>query len=530
MSTAAGNSIGGPPPTLREKIAQLLMLRLGSHMSPARTVEEDEERIARLLKVCPAGGLVLFNGGPQTAETLARLQAASPLPLLIAADIERGVGQQVAGRSLVPHAMAFDKLGPDAPEAVARFAQATALEARGVGINVTFFPVADVNTNPRNPIIGTRAFSEDAQRVVELTRAYVAASETAGLPTTAKHFPGHGHTHKDSHDSLPVVERSLRDLEDCELRPFRAAIDAGCSLVMTAHVAFPAVDPSGLPATLSRRFLQNMLRGEMGFRGVVVCDSLLMAGLRECFQSEEEAALACLEAGVDLLLDPQEPLKVLDYLCSAVENGRLDAQRIDEAFDRIWLLKRRIVAADPSGPPAGVSDRSLEALAERVARCAIHVVDSGSTATLPLKRDETLGALLLTPFDRPSSPSEQPLAAALRGRFRDVQYLQIGPQARKEAYDHAQRVAAGCKQLLIAIVVRPAAWHVFGLRGEQSEFVRRLMRERRAVLASLGVPYVLSDYPEAAARICTYSDVPVSQQALAEFLITGLEPAARARD
>jgi beta-glucosidase-like glycosyl hydrolase len=497
------------------------MVRIGSNLPPVRTVEEDEKRIARLLEACPVGGLVLFNGGPQTKAALARLQAASEIPLLVASDIERGVGQQVAGHALVPHAMAFEKLGPDAAEVTAQFARLVADEAREVGINITFFPVVDVNTNPRNPIIATRAFSENVDRVVELTRAYVAASEAAGLPTTAKHFPGHGHTHKDSHDSLPVVGRSLDDLQHCELPPFQAAIDAGCSLVMTAHVAYPAVDPSGVPATLSPAFLQKMLREAMGFRGVVVCDSLLMAGLRDCFTTEEESALACLEAGVDVLLDPQEPVKVLDYLCAAVESERLENRRVDEALDRIWHLKQRIFsnAKTIAAAESSESNESVSVLSKRVARAAIEL--TGNAAALPLNRGEALGVILLKPFDRPSDPPEQPLAAALWAHFRDVRYVQLGPQADQSAYEDARRLAANVKQLVIAIIVRPAAWHVFGLRPEQIELVGQLTRERGAVLASLGVPYVLNDYPDAPVRICTYSDVPASQQALAEFLAGG---------
>jgi beta-glucosidase-like glycosyl hydrolase len=503
----------------REKIAQLLMVRQGSFMPPVRAVEQDEGRLLRLFEQCPAGGVVLFNGGPQTHQTLARLQAASPFPLLVASDIERGVGQQVAGHALLPHAMAFGKLGHDAAQLVAEFARTVAADARQVGINVTFFPVVDVNTNPRNPIIATRAFGERVDRVVELTRAYVAASEAAGLPTTAKHFPGHGHTSKDSHDSLPVVDRSLADLQSCELPPFQAAIDAGCSLVMTAHVAYPAVDPSGLPATLSPIFLQKMLRDQMGFRGVIVSDSLLMAGLRDCFATEEQSALACLEAGVDILLDPQDPLKVLDYLCDAAATGQLTPQRIDEAFGRVWELKQRVFAQQAVGLPASAAQPSQAGadLAERVARRAIETIGASSDV-LPLNRDDSLAVVLLKPFDRPSDPPEQPLAAALRARFRDVRYVQIGPNADEAAYDEARRIAKEARQLLVAVIVRPAAWHVFGLRPEQRELVRQLSGGRRAVLASLGVPYVLADYPDAGARLCTYSDVPASQQALAEYL------------
>jgi beta-N-acetylhexosaminidase len=519
MTSSATAALGSPPAALREKLAQLLMVRIGSNLPPVRTVEEDEERVARLLPDCPVGGLVLFNGGPQTKQSLARLQAISPAPLLVASDIERGVGQQVAGHALVPHAMAFEKLGPAAAQVVAEFARAVAAEARHVGINITFFPVVDVNTNPANPIIATRAFSEGVDRTVELTRAYVAASEAARMPTTAKHFPGHGHTHKDSHDSLPSVDRSLRDLQTWELPPFQAAIDAGCSLVMTAHVAYPAVDGSKLPATLSPYFLKNMLRDEMGFRGVVVSDSLMMAGLRDCFATEEEAAAACVEAGVDMLLDPKEPVRVLDYLCEMAEKQRLDVRRIDEAFKRIWELKQRVFSEAASDTLQSVArSDSIDALAHRVAQGAVEIVADTSPSALPLNRNESLAVVLLKPFDRPSDPPEQPLAAALRERFHDLRYLQLGPSAEPGEYEKARRLAADAKQLLVAAIVRPAAWHAFGLRPEQKDFVSQLTQSRPVILASLGVPYVLNDYPKAAVRICTYSDVPASQQALAEFL------------
>jgi hypothetical protein len=222
-------------------------------------------------------------------------------------------------------------------------------------------------------------------------------------------------------------------------------------------------------------------------------------------------------AGVDVLLDPQEPLKVFEYLCQVVENGKLDVRRVDEACGRIVQLKQRILAA----PKVSASDEttSLKALAERVARSAIETVGPTSNA-LPLNRDESLGVLLLKTFDRPNDPPEQPLAAALQNRFRDVRYLQLGPRSDATDYDTARRIATEAAQLLIAVIVRPAAWNAFGLRPEQRELVDELTRQRPAVLASLGVPYVLSDYPQSTVRICTYSDVPASQQALAEFLTT----------
>src|SRR3954452_13020638 len=209
----------GPSPnglSLRAKLAQLVFVRVGSNMPPVRTVEQDEARVAQLLKDCPVGGLLLFNGGVGAKKSLERLQAASSIPMLVGSDIERGVGQQVRGCTVFPHAAVFDMLGEDAETAVAEYARVLASEAREVGIHITFGPVADVNSNPRNPIINTRAFSEDTERAAALTRTYVAAAETAGLYTTAKHFPGHGDTEGDSHDSLPSLSLTLEQLRSRE--------------------------------------------------------------------------------------------------------------------------------------------------------------------------------------------------------------------------------------------------------------------------------------------------------------------------
>ncbi|HEX2476082.1 MAG TPA: glycoside hydrolase family 3 N-terminal domain-containing protein [Lacipirellulaceae bacterium] len=511
-----------PPTALRDKLAQLIFVRIGSNMKPARTVEQDEHRITKLLEACPIGGLLLFNGGPNTKESLERLQEASQIPLLVASDIERGVGQQVKGCTLFPHAMAFEKLPRNTTLTVAEFAEASAREARDVGIHISFSPVADVNTNPQNPIIATRAFSENAYRAADLAAAYVNAAEAAGLRTTAKHFPGHGDTQQDSHDSLPSVPRSLEQLEACELVPFRSAIDAGCSLVMTAHVAFPEIDPSGVPATLSPIILNDLLRKQLGFRGVVCSDSLLMAGVRDQFDTEEEMALAVLNAGVDLLLDVNDPGRIVDFLCESVDCGKLSQQRVDDAFTRMWELKRRALFDLNNALLRHAVPSSIDpmALAQRVAQGAIEIIgNAGRTDVLPLNPDVPLVVVLLKPFQTPIDPLEQPLAAALRQQFPAVKYLQLGPKADVADYQAAVYVARDAQQLLVAMIIRPAAWYAFGLLPEQKEFVEWITKERAVVLASLGVPYALRDFPDAAMRICTYSDVPVSQHALADFLL-----------
>jgi beta-glucosidase-like glycosyl hydrolase len=509
---------------LREKIAQFVFVRVGSNMPPVRTVEQDEEGVSRALADCPVGGLLLFNGGANAKKSLERLQAASSIPLLVGSDIERGVGQQVRGCTVFPHAAAFDRLGADAESAVADYARALAREAREVGIHITFAPSADVNSNRRNPIINTRAFSEDTTRAAALTRAYIMAAETAGLYTTAKHFPGHGETERDSHDSLPSLPLTIEQLRARELVPFRAAIEAGCALVMTAHVAYPRIDSSGAPATLSPIILKDLLRSEMGFQGVVCSDSLLMAGVRVQFEREEEMALAVLNAGVDLLLDLEQPAKVIDFLCGCVDSGRLRIERVDEAFGRLWKLKQRMFAkaAGSSSTSEATSSSDATALAKRIATGAVTVVGDHRCLALPFDPNVPVVAILLKPFETPIEPPEQPLGPELRARFCHADYVQLGPKADAAAYESARELARGAKQLTIAIIVRPAAWYAFGLKAEQAAFVRELVGARAdVVLVCLGVPTALEEFPQAAIRICTSSDVPVSQQAFVDFLLTG---------
>ena len=501
----------------REKIAQLVFVRIGSNLPPVRIVEQDEERIARLIEECPIGGLLLFNGGPETKKSLARLQAVANVPMLVASDVERGVGQQVKGYTLFPHAMALAEADLD----IDFFISALVRETRDVGIHIAFGPVVDINTNPRNPIISIRAFGENAESVAALTAKYVRMSQDSGLLTTAKHFPGHGDTFQDSHDSLPSIEHSLDELRKRELIPFQAAIDSGCALVMTAHIAFPTIDRSGLPATLSSIFLEEVLRNEMGFEGVICSDSLLMAGVRDRFATEGELAVAALQAGVDVLLDFEDPLAVIEHVEQSVERGALDEGRVDAAFERVRLLKEKVFGArDKVPPPCPLPEgEGFQHAAEIAARRAIKTLHRNRPA-LPFDIELPTVAILLKPFETAIEAPEQPLGTAMRDAFKHINYLQLGPRSDEAAYLSAKEIARDAKQLVVAIIVRPAAWHACGLLAEQVAFVQRILGERDdVVLVSLGAPYPLEDYPHAAMRICTYSDVPVSQNALAKFLI-----------
>jgi beta-N-acetylhexosaminidase len=505
--------------SLREKLAQLIFVRIGSNLPPVRTVEEDVDRVAELLTKVPLGGLLVFNGQcDQTSETLQRLQSISRIPLLVGADIERGIGQQLRGYTLFPHAMAFDALGSEAVDVVHEFARLTGLAARAHGVHISFSPVADVNIDPKNPIISTRSFGNDPTRSAELVAAYARGAKSAGLLSTAKHFPGHGNTHEDSHHELPTVHSSIKELHSCELVPFQSAIDAGAELIMTAHVTFPALDDTGTPATLSKPILTTLLRNEMKFSGAVVSDSLLMDGVAKQYTTEGEMAVQALLAGVDILLDIKDPHLVLDEMEKRVNDGQIPHARVDEALARVQHLKTRVFTNPPELSPARLSEviQQSEVLAKRVAHHSIQVIDS--VAKPGLKTDQEVLVVMLRPHQTHLDPAELPFGQFMRLRFSQCKYLELKPSSTLDDYATVLSEALDSKQTVVAMVVKPAAWHRFGLLPEQDHFVRELISQRDFTLASLGSPVPLEDYPDAACRVCAFSDVFVSQEALADFL------------
>jgi beta-glucosidase-like glycosyl hydrolase len=510
---------------LREKLAQLMIVRIGSDMPPLTTVEQDEARVSDLLAECPVGGLVVFNGSfTDTPYTLARLQQRSRFPLLIGADLERGVGQQLREYPLFPHAMAFDALGHGAADAVYRFAELTGKTARAAGVHITFGPVADVNSDPRNPIISTRAFAAEPGRCAELTAAFVRGCRAAGLLATAKHFPGHGDTHEDSHHSLPTVDATREELAARDLPPFVAAIDAHVSLVMTAHVRYPALDPTGAPATFSRPILTHLLRGQLGFNGAIITDSLLMEGAKAGGAEAAELALAALNAGVDVLLDVANPLAVVDGLERFVHAGRLPMSRVDDALARVNRLKGAAFGSDKAperGPEMNLRDLTAQRALEVARRATVVFRNEGRV--LPFRADAPTCVVFINPFPLPTGAAPPPLGELLHKRFPKLSYYELGSEPSDNELAAIGRAAREAQQFLAAFVVKPAAWRRFGLPERIRSWLAALAAERPTAAACLGAPQGLEPLTAAAAQICTYSDVAASQQALVERLL----PASR---
>lgn len=296
-----------------------------------------------------AGGFIVFGGSAgEVRDLTARLVRVAGRPLLIGADLERGAGQQFAGLTELPPPRALAAL--DDPSAIRAAGALTGSEARSVGVNWVFAPVADLDLEPRNPIVQTRSFGSDATRVAGAVAEWVAGCQGAGALAAVKHYPGHGRTVLDSHAELPEVSVSARVLADTDELPFAAGIGAGVAAVMTAHVAYPALDPSRLPATLSPPIIAR-LRGR-GFDGLVVSDALIMGGVL-AGRTPGELAVMALNAGVDLLLYPSDPVAASRALDAAVKSGELPEPRTREALRRYRVaLERAAAPASLAGDPA----------------------------------------------------------------------------------------------------------------------------------------------------------------------------------
>jgi len=320
-----------------------------------------EERAIDDALALGVGGFILFGvpgaRGDEIGRLTGEIRSRAGRPLLLGADLERGAGQQARRLTEIPPPAALASLEDDA---VIRWAGATtAREAVSIGINWAFAPVADLDLEPRNPIVQTRSFGADPERVSRNVAAWVEACQAEGALACAKHYPGHGRTTGDSHSLLPTVGASLAELAKSDLRPFGGAVRAGVASAMTAHVAFPAWDSSGAPATRSPVILGH-LRTALGFDGLVVTDAFIMEGAR-AGSSEGEAAAASLAAGCDILLYPGDLAGTLSALQRAVGDGRLPEARIGDALRRYETALTRVAAPVRPGAPSAFSAPAVAA-------------------------------------------------------------------------------------------------------------------------------------------------------------------------
>ncbi|MEG3859052.1 glycoside hydrolase family 3 N-terminal domain-containing protein [Microcoleus sp. herbarium12] len=373
--------------SLPELVAQMFVVRasgyLFDHQIRYGAWEPTADKLRYYLENLGVGGVILVGGSAaELAVRSHQLQNVAKFPLLLAADIEEGVGQRFAGATWFGPPMAIAEIAKHNAEAADRYAEqmgsVTAIEARAIGLNWILAPVVDVNNNPDNPVINVRAFGETPKIVGKLAAAFIRGALKHPVLTTAKHFPGHGDTAVDSHLELPVLPHSPDRLAQIELPPFVSAIASGVDAVMSAHLLIPAWDDE-FPATLSRKILIGKLREELGFEGLIVTDALVMGAIANKYGANEAAVLAA-EAGADVLLMPLDPEAAILAVCEAVTQGRISLSQIKESVKRIWQAKIKVGLSieqaainpkfDPPQPPSskGVSSSDLILLATTEAR------------------------------------------------------------------------------------------------------------------------------------------------------------------
>jgi beta-N-acetylhexosaminidase len=518
--------------SVRQKVAQLVMpWLLGDEVSDDDPSMQTAYHWVHDLEV---GGIIISTGTPAgVASKLNRLQARAPLPLLIGADFEGGITMRVRAGTPFPTQMGV-AAGGDIADAY-EMGRITAKEGRALGVHLAFAPVADVNSNPANPIINTRSFGGDPRDVSRWVTATIEGIRAGGMLSTAKHFPGHGDTEVDSHLALPTITAPWSRFDTLELVPFRAAIAAHVDAVMSAHIAVPALDNGAQrPGTLSPAILTGILRDSLGFEGLITTDALSMGAIaREI--GPEEAVIRAFEAGSDLLLMPADPARAIDAMTAAVTSGRISVQRLDASVRRILdfkvrmgLFERRTV--DLAAARAAI--RTPEAVAAaRAATQRSLVLLKDSTGLVAGLRSAPSRVTVVTVADG-NSNFGQDLVAALTAGGWTVNAIRLPTEPTTAQLTAAQAAMRDTPATILATAVRwGQAQGRIGLTAPTERALGQLVRSHPTVLVSFGSPYVIGQVPNATSYLIAWSATDFAEQAVARALlgtapITGTAPIA----
>ncbi len=535
--------------TLEEKVGQVFMVWCRASFLNIESPEylqwrEQMEKyhVGSFAMTVHVDGPFLLRSEPyEAAELLNRLQKDSKLPLLFAADFERGVATRLMGTTNFPHAMAFGADGK--AEDAENFGRITALEARAVGVHWNFFPDADVNSNPANPIINTRSFGEDPKQVGDLVTAYIKGAHEAGMLTTVKHFPGHGDTATDSHLGVASVNGDRAHLESIELPPFKQAIAAGVDAVMVAHVTVPALDadPNHV-ATISPTVVTDLLEKQLGFKGLVVTDALDMAGLTHLFANDiGRAAVEAFKAGNDLLLIPADLGASYQAMIKAVKAGEISQPRLDHSVLKILKIKAslglneaRTVDLNAVGTLVGKPEDI--AFGQQVAESAITLVrDNGKVIPLKSKgtvqaglpytsREETHNQVVAVVFsDDMRTESGRAFGREFRTRIPDARVIYVDPRVAAGMSDEVLKAVDEAQTVVTAVYVIPTAGKI-GNSVAMADATGTLLQQvldhaaAKTAVVAMGNPYLASDFPKIENYMCTFSNATVSEVAAVKAL------------
>jgi beta-N-acetylhexosaminidase len=528
--------------TLEEKVGQVFMIWCRASFLNVESPEYLQWRdamqkyhIGSFAMTVHVDGPFLLRSEPyEAAELLNRLQRDSKLPLLFAADFERGVSMRLQGTTVFPHAMAFG--GGGKMEDAENFGRISGEESRAIGIHWNFFPDADVNSNPANPIINTRSFGEDPRQVGDLVTAYIKGAHEAGMLTTVKHFPGHGDTATDSHLGVASVNVDRAHLDSIELPPFRQAIAAGVDSVMVAHVTVPALDPDpNHVATISPSVVTDLLEKQMGFKGLIVTDALDMAGLTHLFANNiGRAAVEAFKAGNDLLLIPADLGASYEAMVKAVRSGEISRERLDHSVLKILKIKASLGlqlsrTVDLNALATAVGKPENIAFGQQVADSAVTLVrDNGKV--LPLKSKGTIKTGL--PYttveethtqvvgvifsDDVRTESGRVFGREFRARIPDARVIYVDPRIAAGESDEVLKAVDEAQMVVTAVYVIPSAGKIgnsMAMADATGSLLQQVLDRAAAktVVVAMGNPYLASDFPKIENYVCTFSNASVSE-------------------
>lgn len=510
---------------LHDRIAQMIIGVCYGDVPGAHS--KDYTKFRHWVKDLHIGGLIMNNrvqyGLVRNAEPHAmalffnQMQKLSKTPLLIGGDFERGASMRVSDTIRYPFNMAYAAARD--VEASRHQGLATAREARALGVQWVFAPVADVNNNPLNPVINIRSYGENPADVAQHVAAYIdgAHSDPKNMVlVSAKHFPGHGDTSVDSHLDLPRVDASRDRMSEAELKPFRAAIEHQVDSIMTAHLTVPAIEPENIPATVSARVLTGLLREDLGFKGLVVTDAMDMAGLTKQFPTGE-ASVRAIEAGADVLLMPPDPEGAIRAVMAAVAKGRISRQRIDQsalrvlgAKIRVGLNKKKLVDLDAVSDALDLDDEIERS--QSVADHALTLVrNEGSVLPLAVPNQ----ACLVVSAGLRMSYFGQRLAEEFRKRAPQARIVFIDNSMPGAALDAVLGDASTCSAVVFAAFTTAPV-----LAGELPAYLEKLSQGPIPVtLVSFGNPYLLAGFPRVAGYLATFSTATPSETSVAKALV-----------
>jgi beta-glucosidase-like glycosyl hydrolase len=541
--------------TLDEKIGQLFVYAAhGNFMNEGSPAYAQLRRQVRENKV---GGIIWFVSNVyETAHLNRKLQAEARVPLLVSADLEAGVGMRFTNTTYWPPAMAVAATGD--PSLAEREGKIAAAEARLIGINHILAPVADVNVDPDNPVINARSFGEDPESVGRFVAAFVRGAQSEPVLATAKHFPGHGDTHVDTHRSLPVLSIDRARLDRVELVPFRAAIDAGVASIMMGHLGIPALDPTPapvrnddeaasenvytedpqettrggtVPASLSPRVVTDLLRRDLGFDGLVVGDAFDMGALVAHFDAGE-AAIRALEAGDDMILKSANTDAAIAAVRAAVQSGRLSEARIDQSVARILRAKQRVSASVGTDEEIfrGVDTPEHQALASEIASRAITLVRE-EDGVLPLRRDQRIVIVSVSDFPEVMSPLPGAEGEVRRRTAKAPETFLIDARTRMEEIEPMIAATRNADVVILALAIRAVSGAGQDLRLPDTavHLARSIPPSVKTLAVAFGSPYLLRDLPQLRTYVCAYGGQAVLQTAAVKALfgersITGKLP------